>query len=100
MGDFLKEQTFSRPLLLEHAWYVYAIHNICVYLTALTNLSSAILSTLSEIKFKVSLPSCIRQVFLGRPLLWGLACSGEEGALNILNILKGELDSTMALSGK
>ncbi|XP_070000343.1 uncharacterized protein Hao isoform X2 [Penaeus vannamei] len=40
-----------------------------------------------------------RMVFLGRPLLWGLACGGEEGALNILNILKGELDSTMALSG-
>lgn len=40
-----------------------------------------------------------QMVFLGRPLLWGLACGGEEGAYDILDILQTELDSVMALSG-
>ncbi|CAL4061524.1 unnamed protein product, partial [Meganyctiphanes norvegica] len=40
-----------------------------------------------------------QMVFLGRPLLWGLACEGEDGAYNILNILKRELSSAMLLSG-
>ncbi|KAG0727650.1 Hydroxyacid oxidase 1 [Chionoecetes opilio] len=38
-------------------------------------------------------------VFLGRPLLWGLACGGEEGAWGVLNTVHTELDSVMALSG-
>lgn len=41
-----------------------------------------------------------KQVFMGRPLIWGLACGGEEGAEAVLNTLKAELDSVMALSGK
>ncbi|KAK3889476.1 hypothetical protein Pcinc_006523 [Petrolisthes cinctipes] len=40
-----------------------------------------------------------QMVFLGRPLLWGLTCGGEEGAHNILQILYRELDAVMALSG-
>lgn len=40
-----------------------------------------------------------KMVFLGRPLLWGLACEGEDGAYNILHILKRELSSAMMLSG-
>ncbi|KAG7164937.1 hydroxyacid oxidase 1-like [Homarus americanus] len=40
-----------------------------------------------------------QMVFLGRPMLWGLACGGEEGAYSVLDILKTELDSVMALSG-
>lgn len=40
-----------------------------------------------------------RMVFLGRPLLWGLACEGETGAYKILDILQEELKSTMILSG-
>jgi len=38
-------------------------------------------------------------VFVGRAMLWGLAVSGEEGAKKVLDILKEELDLTMALSG-
>nr|XP_045625389.1 hydroxyacid oxidase 1-like isoform X2 [Procambarus clarkii] len=40
-----------------------------------------------------------QMVFLGRPLLWGLACGGEEGAYKVLDILHSELDSVMSLSG-
>ncbi|XP_068205798.1 2-Hydroxyacid oxidase 1 [Palaemon carinicauda] len=40
-----------------------------------------------------------KMVFLGRPLLWGLACGGEEGAYKVLDILQKELESAMALSG-
>ncbi|XP_064094276.1 2-Hydroxyacid oxidase 1-like isoform X2 [Macrobrachium nipponense] len=40
-----------------------------------------------------------KMVFLGRPLLWGLACGGEEGAYKVLEILQKELESAMALSG-
>lgn len=40
-----------------------------------------------------------RVVLVGRPILWGLAVSGEEGATNVLEILRGELDEAMLLSG-
>uniref|UniRef100_A0A8C8UBQ2 (S)-2-hydroxy-acid oxidase n=1 Tax=Peromyscus maniculatus bairdii TaxID=230844 RepID=A0A8C8UBQ2_PERMB len=38
-------------------------------------------------------------VFLGRPILWGLAYKGEHGVKEVLNILKTELHTSMALSG-
>jgi 4-hydroxymandelate oxidase len=38
-------------------------------------------------------------VLVGRPILWGLAVGGEEGALRVLEILKGELSQAMALAG-
>lgn len=41
-----------------------------------------------------------RMVFVGRPAIWGLACGGKDGVKAVLNILKNELDSTMALTGK
>ena len=40
-----------------------------------------------------------RAVFIGRPVLWGLACGGEEGVGRVLNILKNEFRSAMVLSG-
>lgn len=38
-------------------------------------------------------------VFVGRPILYGLAVNGQKGVEDILNILKQELDLAMALSG-
>ncbi|XP_036129505.1 hydroxyacid oxidase 2 isoform X2 [Molossus molossus] len=38
-------------------------------------------------------------VFLGRPILWGLACKGEHGIGEVLNILKDEFHTSMALTG-
>jgi (S)-2-hydroxy-acid oxidase len=38
-------------------------------------------------------------VFLGRPVLWGLAYEGEEGVLDVLNLLKEELVLAMKLAG-
>ncbi|MBJ7260293.1 MAG: alpha-hydroxy-acid oxidizing protein, partial [Chthoniobacterales bacterium] len=38
-------------------------------------------------------------VLIGRPVLWGLATDGEEGALRVLEMLKAEFDLAMALSG-
>ena len=40
-----------------------------------------------------------KAVFLGRPILWGLACGGEHGARQVLEILRDELDLSMALCG-
>lgn len=40
-----------------------------------------------------------RCIFLGRPILWGLTCKGEHGVKEVLNILKAELHTSMALSG-
>jgi 4-hydroxymandelate oxidase len=40
-----------------------------------------------------------RAVLVGRPILWGLAVDGEEGALGVLETLREELDQTMALAG-
>ena len=40
-----------------------------------------------------------RAVLLGRPILWGLAVGGEEGALGVLETIREELDQAMALCG-
>lgn len=40
-----------------------------------------------------------RAILVGRPILWGLTVAGEEGALNVLNILRRELDEAMLLCG-
>ena len=39
-------------------------------------------------------------VFIGRPVLWGLAFDGQAGVELTLNILKKELDLAMSLSGQ
>ncbi|XP_068186286.1 2-Hydroxyacid oxidase 2-like isoform X2 [Antennarius striatus] len=38
-------------------------------------------------------------VFIGRPVLWGLAYKGEEGVREVLQILKNEFRLAMTLSG-
>tara|TARA_Y100000588_G_scaffold94904_1_gene102925 strand:+ start:4432 stop:5496 length:1065 start_codon:yes stop_codon:yes gene_type:complete len=40
-----------------------------------------------------------RAVFVGRPVHWGLAYSGEEGVLLAMQILKAEFDKVLAYSG-
>ena len=41
-----------------------------------------------------------RAVFVGRPVLWGLAANGAEGAYDVLELLRRELELAMALSGR
>jgi 4-hydroxymandelate oxidase len=41
-----------------------------------------------------------RAVLVGRPILWGLAANGAEGAYHVLEILRSELELAMALSGR
>jgi isopentenyl diphosphate isomerase/L-lactate dehydrogenase-like FMN-dependent dehydrogenase len=38
-------------------------------------------------------------VLVGRPIAWGLAAGGEDGVVEVLEILRAELDNVMALSG-
>ncbi|KAM6965802.1 2-Hydroxyacid oxidase 1 isoform 1-T1 [Tautogolabrus adspersus] len=40
-----------------------------------------------------------KAVFIGRPVLWGLACQGEQGVTDLLEVLQEELRLAMALSG-
>jgi 4-hydroxymandelate oxidase len=40
-----------------------------------------------------------KAVLVGRPVLWGLAFNGQDGARQVLNILETELTQAMALSG-
>jgi isopentenyl diphosphate isomerase/L-lactate dehydrogenase-like FMN-dependent dehydrogenase len=40
-----------------------------------------------------------KAVFIGRPVLWGLAHSGEEGVFNVLKLLNDEFSLAMKLSG-
>ena len=40
-----------------------------------------------------------RAVLVGRPILWGLCVAGEEGATQVLEILRRELDEAMLLCG-
>jgi isopentenyl diphosphate isomerase/L-lactate dehydrogenase-like FMN-dependent dehydrogenase len=41
-----------------------------------------------------------RVVFVGRPILWGLAVAGAEGAQHVLELLRDELELAMALAGR
>ncbi len=41
-----------------------------------------------------------RAVLVGRPFLWGLAAEGEVGVRRVLEILREELDTALALVGK
>jgi isopentenyl diphosphate isomerase/L-lactate dehydrogenase-like FMN-dependent dehydrogenase len=38
-------------------------------------------------------------VLVGRPACWGLAVAGEEGVVDVLRILRAELENTMTLAG-
>ena len=40
-----------------------------------------------------------RAVFIGRPVLWGLAVDGERGVARVLEILHNEIDNALALCG-
>jgi 4-hydroxymandelate oxidase len=40
-----------------------------------------------------------RAVFIGRPILWGLAAGGHEGASAVLRVVRREIDLAMALCG-
>ncbi len=40
-----------------------------------------------------------KAVLIGRPILWGLAVDGEQGAQNVLNIFKKEFRLAMMLCG-
>jgi len=40
-----------------------------------------------------------RAVLVGRPVLWGLCVAGEDGAAQVLEILRRELDEAMLLCG-
>jgi len=41
-----------------------------------------------------------RAVFVGRPILWGLAVNGADGARRVLEILRHELEVAMVLAGR
>jgi 4-hydroxymandelate oxidase len=41
-----------------------------------------------------------RAVLIGRPYMWGLAIDGEKGARTVLEVLRRELLSAMALTGR
>lgn len=40
-----------------------------------------------------------RAVLVGRPIYWGLAANGEDGVVDMLDVLRSELDMAMALCG-
>jgi isopentenyl diphosphate isomerase/L-lactate dehydrogenase-like FMN-dependent dehydrogenase len=40
-----------------------------------------------------------RAVFIGRPILYGLACGGQDGVRRVLDMLKRELTYDMACCG-
>ncbi len=40
-----------------------------------------------------------RAVLVGRPMLWGLVCGGEDGAAHVLELLRAELTLAMTLLG-
>jgi 4-hydroxymandelate oxidase len=41
-----------------------------------------------------------KAVFIGRPLFWGLAVGGERGLIRVLDILREEIEITMAKCGR
>lgn len=60
-----------------------------------------VLQNLSLVHFRQDLIDCVLfQVFFGRPMIWGLAHSGEKGAREILELIRREIDLAFALTGK
>ena len=41
-----------------------------------------------------------KAVFIGRPLFWGLAVDGEQGVIRVLDILREEIEITIAKCGR
>lgn len=41
-----------------------------------------------------------KAILIGRPIVWGLAVGGQEGLSHVLEILRDEIESTMALCGR
>ena len=41
------------------------------------------------------LPVCPKAVLIGRAYLWGLAANGQAGVENVLDILRGGIDSAL-----
>ena len=41
-----------------------------------------------------------RAVLIGRPVYWGPAVNGEAGLLDVLKILRDEIELTMAMCGR
>ena len=41
-----------------------------------------------------------KAIFIGRPLFWGLAVDGEKGVIRVLDILREEIEITMAKCGR
>lgn len=48
----------------------------------------------------VALALGARAVLVGRPVLWGLAVDGEAGVVRVLDLLRDELEHTLALLGR
>ncbi|MGV4983329.1 alpha-hydroxy acid oxidase [Streptomyces sp. NRAIS4] len=48
----------------------------------------------------VALALGARAVLVGRPVLWGMAVSGTQGARDVLSILRADLETAMALCGR
>ena len=40
-----------------------------------------------------------RAVLIGRPHLWGVACAGEDGVFQVLELFRREIDRALALGG-
>jgi 4-hydroxymandelate oxidase len=40
-----------------------------------------------------------KAVLVGRPIIWGLAAGGEDGARTVLELLRAEFDTALALAG-
>lgn len=51
----------------------------------------------SDVLKAIALGACA--VLVGRPLLWGLSVAGEQGATQVLEILRRELDEALLLCG-
>jgi isopentenyl diphosphate isomerase/L-lactate dehydrogenase-like FMN-dependent dehydrogenase len=41
-----------------------------------------------------------KAVLIGRPIFWGLAFDGQEGVMRVLDILREEMEITMAKCGR
>lgn len=80
------------PATIEALPYVVeAVNNACeVYVDGGIRRGSDVLKALAY---------GARAVLVGRPILWGLAVDGENGALRVLEILRRELSEAMVLCG-
>ena len=99
--------------LTQHLTCISVVYAVCLLCFLKIDVLSEVVSAVQD-RTEVYLDGGVRQgtdvlkalamgaraVFIGRPVIWGLACNGQQGVEAVLEMLRDEFKTAMVLSGK